>query len=233
MFPIITLIFVVALSMLITKIATIALVHTGLTRQQARFQARSAFSGSGFTTSESELIMKHPVRRRIITHLMLVGSVGVVTVISSLIIGFADQGGGTTRLQNGVLLILGISCLYLATRSKRLDMFLNRVISKSLDRFTDIRVSDFSRLLTLMGGYEVTEVDVAEVPWMVDQSLRGLQLREQGVLVLGIRREAEDFEYIGIPKPDDVIRQGDFLVLYATTEAVEALCARDESPMDS
>jgi Trk-type K+ transport system membrane component len=38
------------LSLLITRIATIALSVTGLSRETARFQARSAFTGVGFTT---------------------------------------------------------------------------------------------------------------------------------------------------------------------------------------
>lgn len=44
----------------ITRIATIALTHTGLSRQTARFQARSAFTVVGYTTSESEKLVNHP-----------------------------------------------------------------------------------------------------------------------------------------------------------------------------
>ena len=74
MLSVLTLIFVVALSMFVTKAATIALMHTGMSRERARFQARSAFSGAGFTTSESEVVVKHPVRRRIIMVLILLGT---------------------------------------------------------------------------------------------------------------------------------------------------------------
>jgi len=34
------------------SLPTVALTHTGLSRESARFQARSAFTGAGFTTSE-------------------------------------------------------------------------------------------------------------------------------------------------------------------------------------
>jgi hypothetical protein len=57
---------VLALSMLITGLATSALSMTGLSRESARFQARSAFTGTGFTTQEAEKVVNHPVRRRII-----------------------------------------------------------------------------------------------------------------------------------------------------------------------
>lgn len=52
MVPIISLLIVVTLSILVTRVASKALMHTGLSRESARFQARSAFTGAGFTTSD-------------------------------------------------------------------------------------------------------------------------------------------------------------------------------------
>ena len=66
MIAIFSLLLVLVLSLLITRIATIALTYTGLSRQSAKFQARSAFTGVGFTTSESEKVVNHPVRRRVL-----------------------------------------------------------------------------------------------------------------------------------------------------------------------
>ena len=37
-------------------------VATGTSSELARFQARSAFTGVGFTTSEAESVVLHPVR---------------------------------------------------------------------------------------------------------------------------------------------------------------------------
>lgn len=77
-----------------SRIATIAITYTGLSREAARFQARSALTGSGFTTSESEKVVTHPVRRRIILLLMLLGNAGIVAAISSLILAFLGQQSG-------------------------------------------------------------------------------------------------------------------------------------------
>jgi len=41
-----------------------------LSVEAAHFQARSALTGVGFTTSESELIVGHPARRRIVESLV-------------------------------------------------------------------------------------------------------------------------------------------------------------------
>jgi len=61
MVSVIVLLIILTLSILITRIATVALTLTGLSRDSARFQARSAFLGVGFTTIESESVVRHPV----------------------------------------------------------------------------------------------------------------------------------------------------------------------------
>ena len=86
MLSILTLLMVLTFSILVTRIASVALTHTGLSRESAKFQARSAFTGVGFTTSESEKVVNHPVRRRILLLLMLLGNAGIVTAVSTLII---------------------------------------------------------------------------------------------------------------------------------------------------
>lgn len=82
---------VLSVSILITRIATIALTHTGLSRETARFQARSAFTGAGFTTDEAESAVNHPVRRRMLMLLMLLGNAGIVTAISSMMLTFVGD----------------------------------------------------------------------------------------------------------------------------------------------
>ena len=97
--------------MLITRIATVALTYTGMYRESARFQARSTFTGTGFTTSESEKIATHPVRRRIMLLLMLFGNAGVATVLTSLIVTFVGEEPGKTLTIKIILLITGVIAL--------------------------------------------------------------------------------------------------------------------------
>ena len=53
----ISLFVILLISLLVVRIASVALVHTGLGREAARFQARSAFTGAGYTTSEAESVV--------------------------------------------------------------------------------------------------------------------------------------------------------------------------------
>lgn len=88
---------VLSLSLIITRIATIALALTGLSEEAARFQARSAFTGTGFTTSEAEKVVNHPVRRRIIILLMVARSAGLVSIVISLVLSFGGSGAEQER----------------------------------------------------------------------------------------------------------------------------------------
>src|SRR3954469_4945869 len=98
---------VILLSLLIIRVATVVLGLTGMSQESARFQARSAFTGVGFTTTEAESVVEHPVRRRVVMALMLLGSAGVVGTLASLVVSF----GGTSRgqgLERAGILVAGL-----------------------------------------------------------------------------------------------------------------------------
>jgi hypothetical protein len=219
----VTVLVVVLISLLVTRVATIALVLTGLSRESARFQARSAFSGIGFTTSESEAVVAHPVRRRIVLALMLVGSAGIVGVIASLAASFAGKSGTQAALRAGVL-ILGLILLWRVSRSAWVDRRLSAVIERVLRRYTDLDVRDYARLLHLHGDYAVTELAVEDGDWIAGRPLESLRLRDEGVVVLGIQRV--DGTFIGAPHGEDTARPGDTLVVYGRDGRVCELDAR-------
>jgi NhaP-type Na+/H+ or K+/H+ antiporter len=118
---------VVLISMLINRFATIALSLTGMSREEARFQARAAMSGVGLTTRTPDDIVAHPIRRRIVFTLMIVGSAGIVTAIASLVLSFR---GGTTgaRLTRAGVLIAALLILWLLSRTPPVDRALSRAI---------------------------------------------------------------------------------------------------------
>ena len=78
MYAVATFFVVAVISVAFTKFAAGALIATGVPPESAAFQARSAFSGAGFTTTEAENVVNHPVRRRIISLAMFVGSLAQV-----------------------------------------------------------------------------------------------------------------------------------------------------------
>lgn len=220
-----TVVLVVSLSVLITRVATVALTLTGLSRETARFQARSALSGAGFTTSESEQIVNHPVRRRIIMTLMLMGSAGVVTVIATAAVSFSGIDSGVELGQSALTLIVGLGLLLWASTSKAVDKALQPIIHRLLRRYTDIDTRDYARLLHVAGDYSVTEMVVEQSDWMSDRDLAELRLSDEGVLVLGIQR-ADDGAYVGAPKGWTTVHANDVLILYGEGERLAELDER-------
>ena len=76
-------ILVVIVSFTVVRIGAIAFQLTGLTWSQAKFQALSCFTGTGFTTRESELIVGNSQRRKVASMMMVLGHAGLVLLIAT------------------------------------------------------------------------------------------------------------------------------------------------------
>lgn len=224
MISIISLLVVLTVSILVTRIATVALTHTGLSRESAKFQARSAFTGVGFTTTESERVVNHPIRRRILLLLMLLGNAGVVTAVSSLILSFVNLNGTGTLVWRIVLLVTGIVLLWTLAASRWVDQRIFNIVSKALKRYTRLGVQDFAKLLHLAGDYQITELQVEAGDWMAGRTLAQLGLRKEGLMVLGITRV--DGRYIGAPDGETEIHENDVLILYGRAGVLKDLDQR-------
>jgi hypothetical protein len=122
---ILSVIAVVLISLLINRFATVALSLTGMSREEARFQARAAMSGVGLTTSRADDIVGHPIRRRIVLWLMIVGSAGVVTAVASLVLS-CRGADGSQPLSRAAVLVGALLVLWLITRTPPVDRALTR-----------------------------------------------------------------------------------------------------------
>ncbi len=212
MIAIISLLAVATFSILIVRFATIALTLTGLSRDTARFQAQSAFTGTGFTTKESESVVNHPARRRIIITLMTLRSIGIVTAVSSLTLSFVSTENAEDAWARVIWLSTGFIILILLSKSRWVDKYLTKLIKWILRKWAHLEVKDYYALLHLSGDYTIMEIDIGEDDWVSGKSLRELELPEEGILVLGIRRK--DGTYIGAPRGDNHIYPGDTVVVY-------------------
>ena len=219
MVPVFSLLVFLSISAAIVRVASIALQQTGLSRESSRFQARSAFMGIGFTTSESESVTNHPVRRKIMMLLMLIGNAGFVTMISTSMLTMLsiDENDWLTVLLigGGGLVVIGA-----LARSRWVDRRVSRTITKLLQRYTTLDVRDYASLLQLSGDYRVAELLVEPENWLAQRNLEELRLRDEGVMVLGINRA--DGSYVGAPRGTTVINAGDNIILYGKS----GICGR-------
>lgn len=220
----VTLFLIVSISALITKIAAIALVHTGLSTESAKFQARSAYTGTGMSTSETESIMNHPVRRKIIYNLMLIGNAGIVTAMSSLILTFVLPETIASRLYGLLIIVIGMLLIWLAVRSKWVNRGLSNIINKMLKRYTDLEIQDYAAVLHLKDDFKVIEANVDSDGWMCNRTLQELNLREEGITILGVDRK--DSGYYGSPSGEFKMLANDTVTIYGKSDGIQSLYNR-------
>lgn len=225
MVAIVSLLVILTLSILITRIAAVALVHTGLSKESAVFQSRSAFTGVGYTTTEAENVVDHPVRRKIIYLLMFLGNVGIISVISSLILSFISIEKLQISLKT-VVLVGGVALLWFLSQSQWVDRQLSHLIDRALNRYTKLNIQDYYSLLHLSDNYRVSQIKVEEDDWLSDKTLDDMELRDEGIRALGIQRK--EGEYIGCPRGETKIYAGDTLILYGRASLLESLDERSE-----
>lgn len=224
MLAISTLLVVVTLTLVVNRVGSIALTATGLSHEVAHFQARSALTGVGFTSAESDMVVNHPVRRRIVLQLMLLGNAGTVTVIGTLVVGFAGTGDTRDALVRVGTLGVGLLAILIASRSQSIDKLLSRLIGIALRRFTELDVRDYVQLLDLAANFAVAELGVEADSWIAEHRLTDLNLPDEGILVLGVRRA--DGLFIGAPRGNTVIHEQDTLIVYGYADILTDLGVR-------
>ena len=224
MIAIISLLLIVLLSIIVTRVASIALTHTGISREAARFQARSAFTGSGFTTNESEMVVNHPIRRRIVLILMLLGNAGIVTAVSSLILTFIHTGESSSLTLRIIVLVTGLVILWSLAYSKWVDRKLSAVIDKALKRFTRLDIVDYASLLHVGGDYRLAEIKIEADDWLSGKTLQESRLSDEGILILGIKKP--NGSYIGTPTGNMNISPDDILIAYGRIGLIQELDQR-------
>ncbi len=224
MAAVLSLLVVLVVIFLVTRVATVALTMTGVSEEVARFQARSAFTGTGFTTREAEMVVSHPVRRRIVQTLMLLGNAGFVGAAATLFLSFVDVPDRRQFWIRAAVLGVGLVALVAAAYSRWLERRLRRVIERALEVLTDLEVRDYESLLRLGEGYTIAEMVVPEGHWLAERSLADLHLTAEGVTVLGIQRAGR--HYLGTPRGDTRILPGDVLVLYGHADTIRDLDQR-------
>lgn len=228
MVAIATVLAAILISLLVTRIASIALSLTGLSRESARFQARSAFTGVGFTTGESESVVNHPVRRRVVLVLMLLGNAGLVTIVASLLLSFTGADDSSQAWHRILLLLGGLAAIIFLANNSVVDRVMTRAITSLLHRFTDLDVRDYAALLQLTAGFGVIELEISGDHWTVGRTLEELQLRREGIAVLGIQKR--DGSFIGVPNGFSTVDEGDTLIVYGHTRILSEFGTRKQGP---
>ena len=209
----------IIISMLIVRAGAIALMMTGMSFDQAKFQALSAFSGTGFTTREAERVVKHAQRRKVVTWLMILGNAGIVTMIVTATSSFANTKGLEVGV-NALFLMFSIWLIYLVTKHSPLTRYWEVFARKHLARLKlfdeDAAVDE---MLHITEGYGVVRIQLLENSFFIGQPLAELNVGLAKSIILGIER---DNEWHPVPRSDMKPKIGDYLVIYGQLDDLAA-----------
>jgi len=207
---------------LIIEVATMLLEATGLEKEVARFQAISLLTGTGYTTSESERVIKHPVRRKIASFLIIFGTISFAIIVS-FVVSFIANGLNGMQLMSGVAVLAVLLFLF------KSNLFKNRLLhniegrlekkylhQKSLEEIFDLNEEHVIREVTLTKYHDK----------FVGRSLKELKLADSGIRILTIRRGGK---IIKNPTGSTRLEDGDILLLYGETGQIMKLFEKDKN----
>lgn len=233
--PLLALLVIVAAALMVVRIGATALMMTGLSRDVAEFQAVSCFFGVGYTTSEAEMIVSHPARRRIASHLIISGNIGLTGALSTVILTFVQNDknwietvfhvndSAASFLKIG-LILAGIIVVAVFFRLKLVKKLLEHLIQLSLDKLHQVRAMDYETVLRSKDGYAVMQFEIEKDHHLIGRTLAGAKLSQEGVLVLGIERATG--EYIGATHSTTEIQIGDMLTVYGNEGSIVSTLER-------
>ena len=221
---------ILSLSVFVIRLASVALRLTGLTNESARFQALSAFTGTGFTTREAETVVNYPVRRRVISLLMIIGNMGLVTVLATVVVSLVRTEGEMHAVVIQLTwLLLGLGLLWFLMLNKTADRILCAWIGKLLESTTFLGKRPFHRLVQVGDGYSVCEHPVP-VHWLNDTAGRLIsELDRRDLVLLGTR--SADREEFDADADVTALTNDHMLVLFGADHA-HANFADDDAPED-
>lgn len=212
-------ILVIAISVFVVKIATVALRMTGMDEKRAYFQALSAFTGTGFTTKDSELVLQDDIRRKIVIFLMVLGNAGLITVITTLVVSF-DRTNMLPLLANvGIVLVL-VFILFKALSHKGITKFLNDKIESRLEKRAPFQKRPVEEIMRIAKNYGIAEVSIKANCQDLGKTLSESSFRENDILILAIEREGA---VIPTPKAIDRILLDDTLICYGKLPNIEKI----------
>ena len=163
---------------IITELFAMLFRFTGLPDEKARFQVISLLTGCGFTTHESELLLKSKSRRRLARITMLFGYVFNITIVSMLINVFLSLKLSEFKTYYSILIpMLAAAVIILFLRVPKIRAWGDRIIERLARRVSHRGSINTVLLLDYLDEDSIVQVILHQVP----EAYRNLPLSETGL----------------------------------------------------
>jgi len=228
------LLFIIALavSFIAVRLGAVAFELTELDWSMATFQALSCFTGTGFTTKESELITSNPQRRRIAGVLIIIGHAGFVTLVATFANSLSPNlfsSGKTMSLWQGIfspelvpwvnlgIIILAIFASYKLAKYSRFDKKLTNFLRSKVISHELVKRVSFEELVVATGGYGISQIEVCQDSPVLDKTLMNSELRDADITILAVQTKGT---IIPNPPARTKISLGDKLICFGKLENI-------------
>jgi len=165
------------------------------------------------------IVLNYPTRRRIITWLIIIGNAGLVAIIVTATSSVTTSQGYHIPISI-VGLFVGAYLLYLLMRHTGLLRSWEGFIQKRLIKSQVFEESITEDLLHFLEGYGVVRVTVNQNSPLAGHSIRESFSPETQLWIVGIER---DKDWISLPRPRELMEEGDRLVVYGNLNVFKSV----------
>ncbi|CAM4440558.1 hypothetical protein FHS16_003834 [Paenibacillus endophyticus] len=200
---------------IVVEIAAALLIMTGLDHKIARFQAVSMLTATGFTTKESELVLRHPFRRRIAIFLIVFGVFSFAVIISSL----SNILAQSFRVYQLGMVTAALAIVLLFLKNKRIAAYLTQKTEHQLEKVFELHELPVHEVLYIDEKRDIfTEVIIHGNSTFNGRQLVSIMQETNDLNILFILRENKKLR-----KCDIKIKAGDHLYVYGDKQEIENL----------
>jgi hypothetical protein len=205
---------------LVIEIAVVLMRSTGLKYDIARFQVISLLTSTGFTTKESELILGHPVRRRLSMFLILFGVFSFAVIISSISSILAPE----FRISYLAVIPIILSVILYLLRLPSILPILKSKFNLPMEQKFEISELPINDVLLHSKEDAFVEIPIGPESSRVGHTLEKLDQGGADINLLFIQRGTET---VRKRRLQTKLVSGDILYLYGDEKAINQLFAKE------
>lgn len=186
----------------------------GISSEKAKFQVISLLTGTGFTTSESEVMLLTKKRRKLAQRIMLFSYIFNISIVSIFVNIFISSINTTmTEIKVGIIFTLcNLIFMIFINRSKTFRNILDKIVVSVVNRKKK-KQDNFIYVYDTYGKKVIAEIELKTIrDEFKNKTIEDIKLKNTyGIQLLVIKRKEEVISEIW---PNTMIQEGDTIVVF-------------------
>lgn len=192
----------------------------GIQIDKAKFQTISILTGTGFTTSESELMLSTKRRRKLTQIMILCSYIFNITIVTTIVIVFISSSNtSVTEFVIGIILTILNIALLLLNKSTKIRRFFDDIIQNISIRSGEKRPNPIS-VYNYYNNKVIAEVRIVKINNEINGLNSNILKEKYEIQLLVVKRENEIITDI---LPNLCIESGDVLLLFDNLKKIKSV----------